>query len=71
VFGLFLQSYDAFHMTQAANAKIPGGTPVFPQVGGQITAADVLASHGLRPGPRRDLDAAAGVTLTTFERQTT
>jgi dihydrofolate reductase len=71
VFGLFLPRYDAFHMTQAAHAKIPGGTPVFPQVGRQMTAVDVLASHGLRPVQRRDLDAAAGVTLTTFERQTT
>jgi dihydrofolate reductase len=71
VFELFLPRYDAFHVTEAANAKIPGGMPVFPQVGGQTTAADVLASHGLKPGPRRDLDAAAGVTLTTFERQTT
>ncbi len=71
VFGLFLPRYDAFHMTEAANAKIPGGMPVFPQVGRQMTAADALANHGLRPGRHRDLDAAAGVTLTTFERQTT
>jgi dihydrofolate reductase len=71
VFGIFLPRYDAFHMTLAANAKIPGGTPVFPQVGGHTTATDVLASHGLKPGPPQDLDAAAGVTLTTWERQTT
>ncbi len=71
VFGLFLPRYDAFHMSQAANAKIPGGTSVFPQVGGQTTATDVLASHGLNAGERRDLDAASGVTLTTFERRTT
>jgi hypothetical protein len=24
--------------------------------------------HGLKPGPRRDLDAAAGVSVVTWER---
>ena len=31
-------------------------------------ASDVLLRHGLKPGPRRDLDAAAGVSLVTWER---
>jgi len=69
VFGLFLPFYDAFHLSRAARAKIPGGRPLFPQVGALATAEDVLARHGLSPGPRRDLDAAAGVTLTTWERR--
>jgi len=68
VFGLFLPHYDAFHLTRAAHAKIPGGRPVFPQVGGQMTPEQVLAGHGLRPGPPHDIDAAAGITLTTWER---
>jgi hypothetical protein len=25
--------------------------------------------HGLKPGPRRDLDAAAGVSVVTWERE--
>jgi dihydrofolate reductase len=68
VFGRFLPRYDAFHLTRAAAAKIPGGRPVFPEVGPNVTPEDALAAHGLKPGPRRDLDAAAGVTLVTWQR---
>ncbi len=68
VFGLFLPLYDAFHLSRAAKAKLPGGHPVFPDVGRSSTPEDVLARHGLRPGEPRDLDAAAGVTLVTWER---
>ena len=69
VFGLFLPLYDAFHLTRAAHARIPGGRPLFPQVGPRATPETVLAQHGLSPGPRRDIDAAAGITLTTWQRQ--
>jgi len=68
VFGLLLSLTDAFHLTQAARARIPGGRPVFPEVGPDVTPEAVLGGHGFRPGPRRDLDAAAGVTLTTWHR---
>ena len=69
VFGMFLPRYDAFHLTHAANANLPGGRPVFPEVGPGSTPDELLARNGLKPGPRRDLDAAAGVTLVTWERQ--
>ena len=68
VFGAFLQFFDAFHLTLAAHAKIAGGRPVFPEVGPQTTPQDVLAGLGFRPGVHRALDAAAGITLTTWER---
>jgi dihydrofolate reductase len=68
VFSLFLPLYDAFHLSRAANAKIPGGIPVFTEVGPNATPEDVLTRRGLKPGPRRDLDKAAGVTLTTWQR---
>lgn len=68
VFGLFLPRYDAFHLTLAANARIPAGRPVFPEVGAEATPEDVLTRHGMKPGPRRDIDAAAGITLTTWTR---
>jgi dihydrofolate reductase len=68
VFGLFLPLYDAFHVTLAERARIPGGRPLFPEVGRHATPADVLADHGLRPDPPRDLDTAAGITLTTWRR---
>jgi dihydrofolate reductase len=68
VFSQFLPLYDAFHLSRAANATIPGGLPVFTEVGPRITPDDVLTRHGLQPGPRRDLDAAAAVSVVTWER---
>ncbi len=68
VFSMFLPLYDAFHLSRAANAKIPGGRPVFNEVGPTATPEDVLMRHDLKPGPRRDLDAAAGVSLVTWVR---
>jgi hypothetical protein len=68
VFSMFLPVYDAFHLTRAAHAKIPGGRPVFAGVGPDLTPEDLLARHGLKPGPGRDLDDAAGITLVTWER---
>jgi dihydrofolate reductase len=68
VFSLFLPRYDRFHLSRAAHATIPEGLPVFNEVGPNATPEDVLARHGLKPGPRRDLDAAAGVSVVTWER---
>jgi dihydrofolate reductase len=68
VFSMFLPLYDSFHLSRAAHAKIPGGRPVFNEVGPTATPEDVLMRHGLKPGPRRDLDAAAGVSVVTWER---
>jgi hypothetical protein len=65
---MFLPLYDSFHLSRAANAKIPGGHPVFKEVGPNATPEDVLMRHGLKPGPRRVLDAAAGVSVVTWER---
>ena len=47
---------------------MPGGRPLFPRVGPDTTPQDVLARCGLRAGRPRDIDAAAAITLTTFER---
>ena len=68
VFGMFLPLYDAFHLSRAANVRIPGGLPVFTEVGPTATPEDVLTRHGLKPGPRTDLDAGAGVTVVTWTR---
>jgi dihydrofolate reductase len=69
VFSMFLPRYDFFHLSQAANARIPGGRPVFAAVGPNATPQDVLTWHGLTPGPRRDLDAAAGITVVRWQRR--
>ena len=69
VFSRFLPLYDAFHLSRAAKAKIPGGLAVFTEVGPNATPEDVLAQRGFRPGARRDLDPSAGVSVVTWERQ--
>jgi dihydrofolate reductase len=67
VFGRFLDSYDAFHLSRAPDVRLPGGRPVFPGVPAR-TPEEALASHGLHPGPQRVLDAKRGATLTTWTR---
>ena len=67
VFGLFLDiGFDAFHLSRAGNARLPGGRPVFPEVPVR-TPEQVLASHGLRPGPIEVLDAERQATLVTWK----
>src|SRR5882672_1173186 len=54
-FGLFLDRYDAFHLSRVANARLPGGVPVFPGIP-PATPEDLLARHGLKPDAMQDLD---------------
>ncbi len=68
VFGLFLKiGYDAFHLTRAGKARLPGGRPVFPGILPR-TPEELLAAHGLKPGPARLLDASHDLTLVTWRR---
>jgi dihydrofolate reductase len=67
VFGMFLPRYDVFHLTRAPAVRLPGGRPVFPQVP-QQTPEEVLAGHGLEPGPKQMLDAAHGLSVTSWSR---
>ncbi len=69
VFSRFLPLYDAFHLSRAAKAKIPGGLAVFAEVGPNASPEDVLMQRGFTAGARRDLDAAAGVSVVTWQRQ--
>lgn len=69
VFSMFLPHYDAFHLSHAPHARIPGGRPVFAAVGPNATPEDVLITQGLQPGERVDLDPAAGVTVVKWERK--
>lgn len=65
VFTMFLPRYDRFHLSRAERARIPGGISAFTEPG---APEQVLARHGLKPGPHRELDAAAGVSVTTWMR---
>jgi dihydrofolate reductase len=67
VFSLFLPLYDAFHLSRVASVTIPGGVPPFTEVGPNATPEDVLARRGFKPGPRRELDPAAGVSVVTWQ----
>jgi dihydrofolate reductase len=68
VFGLFLEiGYDAFHLSRAGKALLPGGRPLFPDVPAQTPEA-VLSRHGLKPGTAQLLNRAADLTLVTWMR---
>ena len=67
VFSLFLPLYDVFHLSRATRARIPGGQPLLSAVCPTATLEDVLMRHRLLPSPPRDIDAAAGITLTNFQ----
>ena len=68
VFGLFLNlGYDAFHLTRADRALLPGGRPVFPGVPTR-SPEQILTAHGLLAGAPQVLDREAEVTLVTWER---
>lgn len=70
VFDLFAGiGYDAFHLTRAERVRIPDGRGVFAAVDAGATAADVLAAAGLAPGRSLEVDAAAGIRLTIWERR--
>jgi dihydrofolate reductase len=67
VYAVFLAlGYDSFHLTRANRVSIPGGRPCFPAVGLDCPPEHVLKARGLKPGPVRLLDPAAGVTLVTW-----
>jgi dihydrofolate reductase len=70
VYALFLRlGYDAFHLSRVPHVRLPGGRPVFPEIGPDRTPEAVLQEHGLEPGPRRILDAQRGVSLVTWQRR--
>lgn len=66
---LFLDDgFDAFHLSRVAGVRLPGGRPVFPDVGPDRTPEDILTEHGLKAGPQRVLDASRGATLVSWRR---
>jgi hypothetical protein len=67
VFGMFLDRYDTFWLSQAKHVRLPGGHPCFPGVPASSPQA-ILARHGLKPGEPRILDDANDVTVTPWRR---
>jgi dihydrofolate reductase len=68
VFGMFLDRYDTFFLSEVPNIRLPGGVPVFPGVP-QDAPQDIMTRHGLKPDTTQTLDAAHGVTLTPWVRR--
>ena len=67
VFGMFMDRYDVFWLSQAPNVRLPDGEPCFPGVPARSPQL-VLASHGLRAGQSQILDPAHDVTVTPWRR---
>jgi dihydrofolate reductase len=67
VFGMFMDRYDTFWLSQAPHVRIPDGEPCFPGVP-RLSPQDILAAHGLRAGEPQMLDMAAGVSVTPWRR---
>jgi hypothetical protein len=67
VFDLFLRiGYDAFHLTRAEGAIVPGGVALFSACDQGRKAEEVLADRGLWPDTRQILDPAGPVSLTVW-----
>jgi dihydrofolate reductase len=70
VFDLFLEiGYDAFHLSRADKAILPGGRPVFSQVRSGRTPEDVLTEYGFEPGPTQLLDDRHEASLVCWTRK--
>jgi hypothetical protein len=67
VFGMFLDRYDTFWLSQAPHVRLPGGHPCFPGVPERSPQA-ILAAHGLKAGEAQILDAARDVSVTPWRR---
>ena len=67
VFDMFMDRYDTFWLSLAPRVRIPGGQGCFPAVPAR-TPAEILASHGLKPGDAQMLDAADDVSVTPWRR---
>ena len=67
VFGMFMERYDTFWLSQAPRVRLPGGEPCFPGVPAR-TPQQILAAHGLKAGETRILDTAGDVSVTPWRR---
>jgi hypothetical protein len=67
VFGMFLDRYDTFWLSQAPHVRLPGGEACFPGVP-ERTPQAILAAYGLKPGEAQMLEPAADVSVTPWRR---
>jgi hypothetical protein len=67
VFGMFMDRYDTFWLSQAPHLRIPNGEPCFPGVP-ERSPQQILAAHGLKAGEALILDPAHDVSVTPWRR---
>jgi dihydrofolate reductase len=67
VFGMFMDRFDVFWLSQAPHVHLPDGEACFPGVPAR-SPQDVLASHGLQASEVLVLDAAHQVSVTAWRR---
>ena len=67
VFGMFMNRYDTFWLSQAPRVRLPGGEPCFPGVPAR-SPEEMLAAHGLKAGEAQILDSANDVSVTPWRR---
>ena len=67
VFGMFLDRYDTFWLSEAPHVTLPDGEACFPGVP-EHTPQAILAAHGLQPREVTILDADHDVRVTAWRR---
>lgn len=67
VFGMFMDRYDTFWLSQVHSLTIPDGMGGFPGVP-QQSSQDILAAHGMKAAETRVLDADNRVDVTAWRR---
>jgi len=67
VFGMFMDRYHTFWLSQAPHVRLHGGEPCFPGVP-EHSPQQILAAHGLKAGDPQILDAAHDVSVTPWRR---
>ena len=68
VFGLFLDiGYDSFFLS-CTPGSVPNGRPVFPGVGAELSAQELLKRKGYALSASRVLDAATNTILEQYTR---
>ncbi len=67
VFGMFMDRYHTFWLSQAPHVRLPGGEPCFPGVP-ERSPQEILAAHGLKADDPQILDAAHDVSVTPWRR---
>lgn len=68
VFGMFMDRFDTFWLSEAPHVHVPNGQGCFPGVPAK-SAREVLASHGMKASETRVLDVANEVTVTAWRRR--